>query len=79
MLLYDKSKISIKHKLKDLEYSITWKYDKELSNYQITIEKYNNGYCNTGYTRQFYLDSLDMLENNLDNFVNTENCIVKSY
>ena len=79
MLLYNKSKIVIKHKVKDLEYSITWKYDNKLSNYQITIEKYNNGYCNTGYTRQFYLNNLDMLEVKLELFVDCENCIVKAY
>ncbi len=79
MLLYNKSKISIKHKLKDMEYSITWKYDNKLSNYQVTIEKYINGYLNAGYTNQFYLDNLDILENKLYSFVNCDNCIVKSY
>ena len=79
MLLYNKSKISIKHKLKDVEYSVTWKYDNKLSNYQVTREKYINGYLCPGCTNQFYLDSLNMLENKLDNFVNIENCIVKCY
>ena len=76
MLLYNKSKIVIKHKLKDMEYSITWKYDKKLANYQVTIEKYINGYLSSGYTKQFYLNNLDILETKLSNFVNIDNCIV---
>ena len=79
MLLYNKSKIIIKHKLLDREHSITWRYNNKKSNYHVTIERYNNGYCNTGYTKEFYLNNLDKLETKLDNFVNTENCIVKSY
>ena len=79
MLLHNKSKIIIKHKLLDKEYSINWKYDNKLSNYQVTIEKYNNGYLYAGYSKQFYLDNLDLLENKLDMFVNIENCAVKSY
>jgi len=79
VLLYNKSKIVIKHKLKDMEYSISWKYDNKLSNYQVTIERYINGYLCPGCTNQFYLDNLDILENKLDNFVNCDNSMVKSY
>ena len=79
MLLYNKNKIIIKHKTKDIEYSITWKQDNKLPNYHITIEKYNNGYLSSGYTRQFDLNNLDMLEVKLGLFVDCENCIVKAY
>ena len=74
MLLYNKSKILIKHKTKDLEYSITWKYNNKLSNYHVTSEKYVNGYLSPEYTTEYTVSSLDYLENlNIDNF------IVKAY
>ena len=79
MLLHNKNKILIKHKTKDIEYSITWKYDNKLSNYHITIEKYINGYLSPGYTRQFYLNNLDMLEVKLGLFVDCNNCTVEAY
>ncbi len=79
MLLYNKSKIVIKHKSIDKEYSITWKYNNKISCYTITVNRYVNGYLSPGYSKEFYLNSLDILENKLDNFVNIDNCIVRAY
>ena len=74
MLLYNKHKIVIKHKTKDMEYSITWKYNNKLSNYHVTTEKYLNGFLRPGCSREFNTNSLDCLENlDIDNF------IVKAY
>ncbi len=79
MLLHNKSIIRIKHKKKDMECSITWKYDNKKSIYKIIVNKYVNGYLSPGYSKEFYLNSLDILEDKLDNFFNIDNCVVKLY
>ena len=79
MLLYNKSKIIIKHKRKDMFYTITWKHLNKLNNYHVSIEKYINGYLYAGDSKTYILDNLDILENKLDNFVNVNNCTIKAY
>ena len=77
MLLYNKSKISIKNKTKDIEYSVTWKHNK--NNYHVVIGRYVNGYLSSGYTREYILNSLDILEDKLDTFLNIKDYIIKTY
>ena len=77
MLLYNKNKIVVKHKTKDIFYSVTWKHDK--NNYHVVIGRYVNGYLSSGYTREYNLDSLDMIENKLKTFLHLNDYIIKSY
>ena len=77
MLLYNKNKILIKHKTKDIEYSVTWKHDK--NNYHVVIGRYVNGYLSSGYTKEYNLNSLDMLEDKLNKFLNIEDYIIEVY
>jgi len=77
MLLHNKTKIIVKHKILDSEYSITWKYDND--KYKVTIEKYINGYLSPGYTKELELYDINILENKLDLLINCNNSTIKAY